>query len=309
MLTEDEILQTVKREFPQDFETIEFYRDGGSLSYMVSCKETKYFLRQIRPEMMETALQSLQIHLYLQKVPFPVPEILFTKTGQPYVETVRDGERSLLVLYAFLEGGEPSDGDVERVGELIGRLHQVMEGYPEPLKIQDKHFFIGRYVNILTGKNHPLAQEYRVLGDKLWEKVKDLPRGYCHCDLYRGNIFRDRDGKLYVLDFDTSCNAFPMYDITLFCNETDFFSYSDDGFEKSQVWLRRFVRGYMKHRSLTEEEIQSYYILHAVYHFQLQATIVEIYGVDCNDADFERRQMDWLRSWLAKAKEAVGLEI
>jgi len=309
MLTEKDILQTLNREFPQNFRAVEFFRDGGSLSYIVSSNEGKWFLRLIRPELMGTALQALQIQLYLQKKKFPVPEIVFTKTGRPYVETVRDGESCLLVLYEFLEGAEPSDADVERVGELVGRLHQVMESYPEPLKTQDKHFFIDRYVSILMGKNHPLAQEYRFLGERLWEKVKDLPRGYCHCDLYRGNILKDQAGKLYVLDFDTSCNAFPMYDATLFCNETDYFAYSDVGFEKSQSWLRRFVRGYTKHRTLTEAEIYAFYVLHAVYHYQLQATIVEIYGVGCNEADFEEKQLDWLRSWLDKAREAVGLEV
>lgn len=308
-MQKEEILEIIQQEYHGTFRRIEFLRDGGSLSYAVSTDKTKYFLRMIRPELMETARNSLKIQLYLQKEGFPVPEIIYTKNGQPYVERKSDGKASLLVLYAFIDGDEPSGADVEHVGELIGRLHQIMEKYPEPLKVQDKHFFIDRYVNILTGKSHPLAEEYRLLGDKLWEKVKDLPRGYCHGDLYRGNIFKDQSGKLYVLDFDTSCNAFPVYDMTLFCNETDFFHYSDEGFEKSQVWLQQFIQGYSKYRSLSEEEINAYYVLHAVYHFQLQATIVEIYGVDCNDADFEGQQMEWLRGWLGKAKEAVGLEI
>lgn len=309
MLQREEILQVLNEEYPQEFVNVKFYRDGGSLSYIVKTRQEEYFLRLIRPELMETALQSIQIQVYLQNISFPVPPIIFTVKDQPYARQMRNGETCLLVLYEFISGGEPTGADIEGVGELIGRFHHVMEKYTGPLKIQDKYFFIDRYVKILAGKNHPLTQEYRALGDRLWEKVKNLPRGYCHCDLYRGNILKDRAGKLYVLDFDTSCNAFPMYDITLFCNETDYFAYSDEGFQKSQIWLRRFLEGYSKYRTLTEEEIDAFYVLHAVYHFQLQATIVEIYGVDCNEADFEDRQMDWMRRWLAKAKEEAGIEI
>lgn len=218
MLKENEILQVINREFPQGFQSITFLRDGGSLSYAVLSGNKKYFLRAIRPELMATALQSLDIHVYLQQKGFPVPEIIFTSKGQPYVEADRDGKANLLVLYEYIEGGEPSDADIERVGELIGRLHQVMERYPGLLKTQDKHFFIDRYVNILTDKNHPLAAEYRSLGDRLWDKVKDLPRGYCHCDLYRGNILKDQKGALYVLDFDTSCNAQGTFQNLRHCN-------------------------------------------------------------------------------------------
>lgn len=34
------------------------------------------------------------------------------------------------------------------------------------------------------------------------------------------NIRKDPDGKLYIHDFDTSCEGFPMYDLTLICDMT-----------------------------------------------------------------------------------------
>jgi Ser/Thr protein kinase RdoA (MazF antagonist) len=156
-------------------------------------------------------------------------------------------------------------------------------------------------VEILRGKGDHTAQEYEELGEKLCDKVKHLPRGYSHCDLYPGNVMKGKDGKLYVLDFDTSCVSFPMYDVTLFCNRTDYFNYSDKGFEESELWLRLFLKGYVKHRQLTEEEIKAFYYLVVIYHYQLQATIVEIYGVDCNEDDFEDKQLDWIRNWIKTA--------
>ena len=35
----------------------------------------------------------------------------------------------------------------------------------------------------------------------------------------------------------------------------------------------------------------------ALYHFALQATIIEIFGMDCVDEEFFRRQLAWLYQW------------
>lgn len=306
MHDKNEIITILNNNYPIAFSDAEFNRDGGSISYIAVSTDKKYFLRIIRPELLDTALQSVDIQVYLLNNNFPVPVIVLTNEGQPYIKIFNGDKDSLYILYEYLEGTEPGTNDVENVGELIGKLHRVMENYPNMLKNQDRHFFIDRYIDILCSKNHNKADEYRMYGEKLWDKVKDLPRGYCHCDLYRGNILKSKDDKMYVLDFDTSCNAFPMYDITLFCNETDYFEYSDEGFLKSEDWLKQFLKGYLKYRSLTEEEMEAFYYFHAIYHYQLQATIVEIYGINCNEEDFEDKQLDWIIRWLNRARIDIG---
>ena len=50
------------------------------------------------------------------------------------------------------------------------------------------------------------------------------------------------DGRLYILNFDTSCEKFPMYDPALICNITDFFELEDDGCIKSKKVYERFCR-------------------------------------------------------------------
>ena len=308
-LEQHEILQILNHNYDIVFTDIEFYRDGGNLTYTVLSDETKYFLKVIRPTFLTTAVQSADIHLYLQNYDFAVPPIILTKDEQPYIKTGKDDTTNLLILYEYIAGDEPTDEDVENVGELVGRFHNLMESYPNELEKQDKHFFIGRYIDILRSKNHDRIDEYEELAEKLWEKVKNLPRSYCHCDLYIGNIFKTESDKLYVLDFDTSCNAFPVYDITLFCDRTSFFEYSDEGYEKSKMCLERFLKGYLKHRSLTKEEIAAVHYFRLIYHYQLQATIVEIHGINCNDDDFEDKQLDWLKSYINKAKAEANINL
>jgi len=307
MIENRELLEILNRNHKKTFTDISFNRDGGSLSYIVLSNEEKYFLRVIRPALLATAYQSIDIHTYLQGYNFAVPSIIFTKGGQPYITRTANDKTNLLVLYEYIEGGEPGDKDATAVGELIAKLHNVMQSYPKALKNQEKHFFIDRYVDILRSKNDHTADDYEHLGNMLWEKVKNLPKGFCHCDLYPGNIFKTDDGKLYVLDFDTSCYGFPMYDITLFCNKTDYFNYSDEGFDKSEITLQNFLKGYTKYRSLTDEEIRAFYYFHVIYHYQVQATIVEIYGINCNPDDFEDKQLDWIMSWMKKAATDRGI--
>ncbi len=71
---------------------------------------------------------------------------------------------------------------------------------------------LGRYIDILRRKQYPKVEEFLTYGNALWDKVRDLPCGYCHGDMYDGNIHKTPDGKFYMLDFDTSCEGFPMYD-------------------------------------------------------------------------------------------------
>jgi len=307
MIETRELLEILNRGYEKTFTDATFNRDGGSLSYIVLSNEERYFLRVIRPELLDTAYQSIDIHTFLQGCNFAVPTIVFAKDGQPFITKKTEDKINLLVLYDYIEGEEPSGADVENVGELIAKLHNAMESYPKKLTDREKHFFIDRYVDILRSKNDHTANEYERLGNMLWEKVKNLPKGFCHCDLYSGNIMKSDTGKLYVLDFDTSCNGFPMYDITLFCNKTDYFAYSDEKFYESELSLQRFLKGYLKYRNLSEEEIQAFYYFQVIYHFQLQATIVEIYGIDCNPDDFEDKQLDWIVSWMKKAEWERGI--
>ena len=48
--------------------------------------------------------------------------------------------------------------------------------------------------------------------------------------------------EYYVMDFDTSCIAFPMYDVALFCNDTNWYNFEYDGYEKSKLGLSSFLK-------------------------------------------------------------------
>jgi Ser/Thr protein kinase RdoA (MazF antagonist) len=299
-----DLLNILNEHYPMKFGKHKLLRDGGSTSYAVISGGDKYFLRVIKPAFLDTAINGVDIQVFLQNKGFSVPSIIFTKDALPYVKT----NNGLYILYEFIKGSESNPrNDAETIGELIGKLHYTMKDYPGELVKRDKHFYVGRYIDILKKKQYPKADEFLTYGDTLWEKVKDLPRGYCHGDMYRGNIHTTPDGKHYVLDFDTSCEGFPMYDPTLICNRTNYFDFDKRGYKKAKKILLRFLPGYLKYKYLSQAEIDAFFDLIALYHFALQATIIEMYGIDCVDNVFLDKQLDWLYRWREQCGNEGGI--
>ena len=285
--------------------SLEFFREGGGHTYIVN-GENKYLLKVIGDAFLDTAKQSVSIMRYLEANDFPVPKTLLTKDGETAFEAIVDGEEKLIVLMEFIDGDEPNlEKYGAEVGELVGRFHQLMDKCPvEPLS-KGKAFFIGRYLDFLRQKNYPRLAEYEDLGNRLWEKVKDLPLGNCHGDLHRGNLLQDADGKIYLVDFDTVCRAPFMFDVMVMCDMTDYFNLKQEDIETTKEVYDSFLLGYSKHHVLSREEVSSFTDWVAIRHFQLQATILEIYGIDCIDEKFIDAQLGWLDKWQEAATESL----
>jgi Ser/Thr protein kinase RdoA (MazF antagonist) len=290
----DGILAIIREHYPIRFDKLEYARDAGSVSYTVFSRNIRYFLRVIKPAFLDSAMIGSDIQVFLQNDGFPVPAVIITNDDLPYIKT----DDGLFILYEFIEGSESNpEQDAENIGSLVGRLHNTMVKYTGKLIKRDKYFFIERYIEILNSKQYPRTDEFLSYGNDLWDKIKNLPRGYCHGDLYCGNIHKTPEGKFYMLDFDTSCEGFPMYDPTLICDKTNYFNFDEWGYRKSKEILERFLPEYLKYQSLSQNEIIAFYDLIALCHFALQATVIENNGLNCVDNHFLDKQLDWLIKW------------
>ena len=277
--------------------SLEFLREGGTHTYIVNGKN-KYLLKVIGSAFSDTARQSVSIMRYLEGNGFPVPETMLTKSGEAYFETETEGEKSLIVLMEFIDGDEPElEKCASEVGGLVGRFHRLMEKYPERAVPKGKEFFIGRYLEFLRKKNYPRIAEYEELGERLWDKVKNFSQGNCHGDLHRGNLLQNADGNIFLVDFDTVCRAPLMFDVMVMCDMTDYFNLKSEDIELTKEVYQKFLSGYSEYHALSREEILSFPYWVAIRHFQLQATILEIYGIDCIDEGFIDGQLYWLNKW------------
>lgn len=298
-MKQEELLNILHEQFNLKGVTLKFLRNGGGMTYTVEDSERKYLLKMIGNTFERTARQSVAIIRYLEAHDFPVPRTIMTKDGQPMLETDFDGQKAILILQEYIDGKEPDlKLRAEEVGALVGRLHHLLREYPEKLISQEYTFFIGRYLEFLRQKGYPRLPEYADLGEKLWQRVKQLPVENCHGDLHRGNLLEARNGTIYLLDFDTMCRAPAMFDVTVMCDMTDYFHLKPADIQTTLEVYKRFLTGYMQNHPLSDIEQRSFYNWVAIRHFQLQATIVEIYGIDCIDEKFVDMQLAWLEGWL-----------
>lgn len=297
-MEESRILSILQENYDCKITDIEFLRDSGGTVYIASGSGQKFLLKITKKAFQDTILQSVKVMCYLSENHFPVPAVIKTKSGTPTLEVSEKGENYLFILYEYIQGKEPElSACAEKVGELAGQLHRLLSAYKEDLIIRDFHFFIERYIDILRRKEYPQINAYTDLGKKLWERVKDCPAGVCHGDFHRGNLLETEDGKLYLIDFDTICTAPRMFDIATMCNMTDYFHLQSDDIKTTEKVYQNFLAGYTSKNHLSEAERQTFHDWVAVRHFQLQATIVEIYGLDCIDNHFIDEQLKWLESW------------
>ena len=297
-MEESRILAKLKENYDYKILGIDFLRDSGGTTYIVNGEKQKFFLKIAGKAFQDTIRQSVDIVRYLSGKGFPVPDIMETKSGMPMLETYDEGQEYLLVLYEYIDGKEPELCTcAEKVGELVGWLHKLLLDYNGTLIKRDYLFFVERYVEILRRKNYPLADTYAALGAKFWERVKDCPVSICHGDLHRGNLLETEDGKIYLLDFDTICIAPRMFDVMVMCDMTDYFNLQAADIIKTREVYKNFLAGYTHHINLTEKERASFNDWIVIRHFQLQATIVEIFGIDCIDNDFIDKQLQWIKSW------------
>ncbi len=319
-MTEEKLIQLLQTKYALENVTLEFLREGGGKTYIVNC-EKKYLLKVIGSAFFATAKQSVLVTRYLEGNGFPVPKTILTKSGEAIVEVsgskvaesavaavedgaecgVSAGEPCLLLLQEFVEGEEPNlekPETAEKVGALVGKLHCLMERCPVQPVIRDKQFFIRRYIDLLRQKSYPQIAAYEELGERLWKKVENLPYGICHGDLHRGNLLQTKDGQIYFLDFDTICRAPVMFDVMVMCDMTNYFNLQQEDIETTRAVYEKFLTGYTKHRPLSPEEKHSFPDWVGIRHFQLQATILEIHGINCIDGQFIDWQLYWLNKWM-----------
>ncbi len=303
------IIEFVDVNYGIKINSIKSLEDGVTKSLVLTSESAKYILKFALKSFEHTIKESLNVLRYLELKSFSSPKVILTNSGE--TNTLLEDE-TIAFLYHFTEGSHIEDDvDYIKLGSLVGELHEHMKDYPTSLSIHSKDYFVDRYVRILEQKEYSQKKisDYIKLGDLLWDNIKELPSGYCHGDLHLGNIIKTLDGNYSILDFDTSCLAFSAYDIMVLCNSTDYFVYQESEFEATITNINQFLLGYEQYRKLSKNEKDSLYYLIGIYHYQLQATIIEIYGIDCVDHEFIDKQYNWLMAWKLSCDQYLGVEI
>jgi Ser/Thr protein kinase RdoA (MazF antagonist) len=274
---------------------IDLIRRGGNVTYLVYSKNNKYILKEMSKTFIQSLDRSVQVLKYLESHDFPGPRIISTINGDPYVHWIIKDK--VIVLFEYIEGREAEKASMKELGLLVGNLHRIMDDYKEPLPVLDKNYYIHRYLNILESLDYDGIKKYEDYGDYLWKGVDTIDKGFCHGDLFIGNIYEGLNQRLHIMDFDTAARGFSIYDIALVCNATNYFDFNEKDFLKTRKNMDEFLNAYIKIRNLGQSEINKLDPMISIYHYALQATIVEINGLECINHPFIEKQWQWLNKY------------
>jgi Ser/Thr protein kinase RdoA (MazF antagonist) len=293
-----QLLKDLKEIYPKDFKNIALHRDMIGYVCMVNDPRNKYILKLFRGSDTQQAKQSIEIMSYLEIEGFPTAHIIPTADGSSHFIYDFKGEDRVGVLYEYIDGTTPDKGtDIIAIGRQTGKLHRMMNDSPLFLSCHDKPFFIDRYIHCLRKMNYQRINEFEEYGDRLWNRVKNLPRSLCHGDYHTGNMILNSRGEYVLFDFDAASNAFSMYDIAIFCDMTNYFKLSEHEYEDTRYMLEEFRKGYSEFITLSDQELTAIYSFIAIRHYEVQATIIESLGIECIDMKFVDDQLEWLKKW------------
>lgn len=293
----DILHSSLKKEYCIPFGQVELLRDMMGYVSLAKAGEEKFVFKLFRDNHTEQALQSIEIMTYLYNNGYPVPQIIPTISGNSYCVVDAQNKRRIGVLYEYIQGEEPDrEQDMEALGWQTGMLHKTMKVYTGKLVYHSKEFFIDRYLNCQLEMGYTEAARFEEYGSRLWSRVKDLPTGFCHGDYHTGNML-DMNGKYVIFDFDAAANAYPVFDIAVLCDMTDYFSLQEAMFYDTKRLLEHFLKGYGKHLSISPQEHIAVFDFIAIRHFEVQATILENLGLTCVDHNFIDSQYSWLMQW------------
>lgn len=93
----------------------------------------------------------------------------------------------------------------------------------------------------------PLVEQFSAI------KVEELPHCFVHGDIIKTNVMKDKDGKLYIIDFSVSSYYPRVQELAvLLCNML----FDEDKPETFQEYYKLALEEYQKHNPLTEIEIE-----------------------------------------------------
>jgi homoserine kinase type II len=198
-------------------------RGATNTGYHVWAGGQRLFLR-VNEAMGEADVRfEAEVHHYLHQARFPVPELRLAQDGRAWVEI--GGKLAMLFAYAPGEDLAPTaitPDRCRRIGEQLGRLHELAAGFPVARPNPYGRAWVGDRLRELAA-DPPDAEAKAVLpllDDELAfaQRLPGAPRGLLHGDLFPDNVLWIGDRVSAILDWEM-CGIDPFaYDLGVAVN-------------------------------------------------------------------------------------------
>ncbi|WP_299486738.1 phosphotransferase [Acaryochloris sp. IP29b_bin.137] len=206
----------------------------------------------------------LELLIFLQQREIPVARPLRTMDGQLSIEIEAPEGKRYAALFDFAPGqvplGDLSSSQGQKLGETIGRLHQVAtdfhsRAYRQPLTLD---YLLDDSLEAIAPFLQDRPQDHEYLIDIISEvkkKLQDMPKdppfwSVCWGDPHSGNVHFTDDNQVTLFDFDQCGHGWRAFELAKFLHVS-----ARTGMQK-QV-RNAFLEGYKSVQTVTTQEEDS----------------------------------------------------
>ena len=227
-------------------------RGRVNTSYHLWAGGQRWFLRVAEGKTEADVRFEAAVHEALAEARFPAPRLRPAADGRPFAPAA--GKPAMLFGYApgeLREAAEAGPAHCRRVGEQLGRLHDLSGGLlPERPNPYGPACVAGWLAGLSAGPGEPeLAEALPVFREegRAAAALPGAPRGLVHGDLFPDNVLWVGDRVAAVLDWEMSCTEAFAWDLAV---AVDAWCYTDRHLPER---ARALLDGYRSRRALEPE--------------------------------------------------------
>jgi len=297
-LSEEEIQEIAGRYELQIFSYEPIEQGAGNSNYLLNTNHGKYILTVFEIEPTEVA-HMIKVLLLLEKHNYPAPRLKTMVSG----EVLTNYQEKSVLIKPYREGQVVKDldeGKVRQVGAALAGLHEI----PAPDYLPNQSVYVVDYypkvIEQELDRNYKEWVEERY-GNFLKNIPSRLPIGLVHSDLFSDNILFDGEKLRAILDFETVCRIYKIFDLGMtvvgICTEG-----TNIVIEK----VRALVQGYQEVRLLEEIEKDSLQLCIEWAAILTSTWLFWKYNIDLPDADKSEKYMQMV--YIAKNASAIPIK-
>lgn len=273
ILSGEAILASIKKCYSKNFYSCRLYYRSIHDTYIVQGEDQTFYFKVYRfglrtKKDIQGEIDAIN-HLVKKKIDVSMP--LCMADGNciiefPTVQGVRYGVLFTSVGVQAMDELTENDELNERLGAYLGRIHQAWDDFvptDNSHKLDAANVLDGslQHIRELSSQYHFDFEFLHDVSNRLKQRLQQLSKtkpafGFCHGDLYSGNIRMSKSQEPIAFDFDFSGQCWRMYDIALYANAFGL-GCSPEGIEKRERRKSAFMEGYSRIQTVSEEMIHS----------------------------------------------------
>ncbi|MCD4714933.1 MAG: phosphotransferase [Clostridiales bacterium] len=198
----------------------------------------------------------------------------------------------------------------EKLGEITGKLHSAFDQYCGQSDFERFEYdelvwkpwnLIEPYINHNTDLHEFYKETIENCETQLRQSDTILSRGICHGDLHAGNVIFDENDEPGIFDFELCCISWRLYDLATFVwSILPREDYSIESVKTINECIDGFLKGYMRHRTITNEELDLILDMVLLRHIWRQAERLEM---DSDNSIWKseqhfQQQMSRMKKWI-----------